>query len=85
MVTVGHRIFIFGGITEVKPEEYRDLTSFSVAEYIAETGGWQWAVREQPYPDYVPDLGYEGEAIVVYGGEKVLLCEGLHQDDNVRF
>ncbi|KAK0205529.1 hypothetical protein DFS33DRAFT_1329072 [Desarmillaria ectypa] len=54
--------------------------SFSVAECI--DSRWRWISKDMPYPSHVPDLGFGGRALAVYGGKQILLTVGRKLSDD---
>ena len=79
MVTVGNRVFIFGGVGG----DSKFLDTYCVAEYNNHDMKWRWTVRDKPYPAHVPSLGQNLEAVSVYGGKKILLTAGRDDDQDV--
>lgn len=80
MVTVKDRVYIFGGTGS---RCCRTLDTYSVAEYTNLDRKWQWIVRDEPYPEHVPSLGYDLGVVPVYGGKKILLIAGRDNNTDV--
>ena len=78
MTVIGNKLYIFGGDNE---DDDNLLESFSIAEYCDKTDRWTWVVRDEPYPDHVPYLGYQSSIATVYGGKKILLMPGRDDGD----
>lgn len=79
MAIMHNRIFIFGGVDDAGAT----LRSFSVAEYTDHA--WRWTIRDAPYPEHVPQMGYGGAVQAVYEGRKLLLLPGWGPQDKVSF
>ncbi|KAG6917068.1 hypothetical protein DXG01_004040 [Tephrocybe rancida] len=67
MTFIDNRLYVFGG---------RKHESYSIAYYNTDTDKWAWIVCDEPYPSYVPRLGYSGNVTPVYGGTQILLVPG---------
>jgi hypothetical protein len=83
MAAIGNRVFIFGGVGLSGGSENKILNTYCVAEYSNHDMKWRWIVRDEPYPDHVPPLGWDLTATSVYGGKKILLTAGRDDDLNV--
>lgn len=73
MVGIENRLYIFGGRQKFEHGS-SNLNSYSVAECI--DARWKWICKDVPYPPHIPDLGFGGKALAVYGGKQVLLTTG---------
>ncbi|KAG5652029.1 hypothetical protein H0H81_006520 [Sphagnurus paluster] len=65
MVFIKDTLYIFGG---------RRQESYSMAQFNSEHA-WDWIVTREPYPAHIV-LGYPGDSISVFGGDKILLLPG---------
>lgn len=83
MAAIGNRLFIFGGVGLNGGSENKVLNTYCVAEYTNHDMKWRWIVRDKPYPDHVPSLGWDLNATSVYGGKKILLTAGRNGDLDV--
>ncbi|KAJ7639773.1 hypothetical protein DFH06DRAFT_641775 [Mycena polygramma] len=75
LIVVDDRFFVFGGKT-YEEGQYRSTESYSVAEYA--NNRWTWQVRDVPYPQDVPPLGFSCDAVAIQDGDspKILLTAG---------
>ncbi|KAK0194615.1 hypothetical protein F5146DRAFT_444383 [Armillaria mellea] len=73
MVGIGNRLYVFGGRQRFDHDS-SNLNSYSIAECT--DARWKWICKDVPYPPHVPDLGFGGKALTVYGGKQVLLTVG---------
>ena len=86
MVAVDQSLYIFGGCRDSAQGEGEEdldiIRSFSVVEYVTETGTWNWKIPERAYDI---DLGYDFGGIAVFEGQKILLLAGRNDDKEVSF
>jgi hypothetical protein len=85
MTVIGNKLYIFGGDKGFSCNDNDVLNSFSLAEYCCDTDRWTWVVRDEPYPDHVPFLGYQALIAPVYGGKKILLMPGRERIKEASF
>lgn len=83
MVAVKDRIYIFGGMGLHARNSYKTSNTYCVAEYTNHDRKWRWIVRDEPYPEHIPSLGYDLGAVPVYDGKKILLMAGRKDDTDV--
>ncbi|KAJ7030594.1 hypothetical protein C8F04DRAFT_1236417 [Mycena alexandri] len=81
LVVVKDQLFIFGGRTQADGQ-FESTESYSICTLRA--GQWTWDVRDEPYPDHMPALGFCGDAVVIQDGnaQKILLTVGCTDPDN---
>jgi hypothetical protein len=84
MVAVGQSLYIFGGCRHSAQGEGEEdiIRSFSVVEYVTETGTWNWQIPERGYDI---DLGYDIGGMAVFEGQKILLLAGRNNNKEVSF
>lgn len=75
MVGIDNKLFIFGGRKSYK-ETSLGIASYSIAEYTDYRWKWMPRRRDRAYDAHVPPLGFDGRALSVHGGKKILLTPG---------
>lgn len=76
----GGRLYVFGGRKGFSDDDEKEpgIRAYSVAEY-GKDGEWRWVICDAAYPSDVPDMGYAGAALLVDGGERIVLTAGRLQ------
>ncbi|KAG5652028.1 hypothetical protein H0H81_006519 [Sphagnurus paluster] len=79
IVFTNNHLSIFGGEHDRDsiPDGEPEPQTFSIARFDSHTCTWKWVVVDQPYPEHIPWLGSLGDAVPIYGGEKIVLFPGV--------
>ncbi|KAJ7449634.1 hypothetical protein FB451DRAFT_1566953 [Mycena latifolia] len=75
LAVVDDQLFVFGGKT-YEGKRYKAAESYCIASLRNQQ--WSWDVRDEPYPQHVPALGFCCDSTVMHDGDtpKILLTVG---------
>ena len=83
MVTVGQKLYIFGGYRRFGGDFGDPHNSYCIASLSDDGKAWSWEVRDVPYSEKIPPGTRLGRATPIYNGTKILLTKWRTTNDDV--
>ena len=83
MVTIGQKLYVFGGYRRYGGEFGDPHHSYCIASLSDDGKAWSWEVRDVPYSEKIPPGTILGRATPIYNGTKILLTKWRTTNDDV--